>query len=371
MRVLFINRMASIERGGGETFDLEVSRHLEKLGCEVSYLSGLPLFSEAKTPIDHPHSHTVRSPYFGWFPWDVVRGGWRLRVADFQVFENRAFRWAMQHRGEFDLLQVCELPRLAARWSQEGDCPVVMRLTAPNFIDPLGGLQKADRVIASGMSMEAVRSGARPDCVDIPNSVDTRRFCPYVSDFRATHGIPEEDDVLLYVARFQAFKNHAMLIDAFRVVLEARPSSRLLLAGSGPLRERVAQRCVDLGVDDRVVFLGEVPFENLPGVYAAADVKVISSDYESFCFAALEAMSTGLPVVTTDCGWVPNLVGHGEGGIITPVGESQPFAEAIIRLLEESDLRDRMADWNRTTAVAKHGWAASAEKLQALYEELL
>lgn len=61
MRVLFVNRMASIERGGGETFDLEISRHLEKMGCEISYLSGLPLFGRAKTPIAHPRSFTVRS----------------------------------------------------------------------------------------------------------------------------------------------------------------------------------------------------------------------------------------------------------------------------------------------------------------------
>ena len=68
MRILFVNRMLSIERGGGETFDLEISRHLEELGCEVSYLSGLPLFSGARTPLSHSRSHTIRTPYFGWFP---------------------------------------------------------------------------------------------------------------------------------------------------------------------------------------------------------------------------------------------------------------------------------------------------------------
>ena len=85
LSVLFVNRMAAMERGGGETFDLEIARHLQSQGCTISFLTGIPLFgglrrkdlfSGFRSPVSSFH---VRSPYFGWFPWDKVRGGWRLR----------------------------------------------------------------------------------------------------------------------------------------------------------------------------------------------------------------------------------------------------------------------------------------------------
>jgi hypothetical protein len=127
MRILFINRMLSMCRGGGETFDLEISRHLAELGCEITYLSGIPLFSGAKLAAPKWGGKTedgsvredvsnrkplygwnaIRTPFFGWFPWDKVRGGWRLRLADFKCFEYLAAKWVLKHESLFDLVQVC------------------------------------------------------------------------------------------------------------------------------------------------------------------------------------------------------------------------------------------------------------------------
>ena len=374
LRVLFVNRMASLERGGGETFDLEISRHLEKLGCVVSYLSGIPVIGGPRTPIRHPRSHLLRTPFTGWFPWDKVRGGWRLRVWDFKTFEGAAARWILDRQDEFDVIQVCELPFLVARL-KDGGCrlPVVIRLTAPNQYDPVGGVARADAVIASGTSIARLRAGPRPDCVDVPNAVDIDLFRPHASPLRARLGVPADAFVLLYVARFQAFKNHAMLLDAFarfRAGLPAGAATRLLLAGSGPLRARCEARAAELGIAADVIFLGEVPFADLPDVYAAADIKVITSDYESFCFAAIEAMATGLPVVTTDCGWVPNLVRKGEGGWIAPVGDADAFAAALREAWAKPEERRARGLSNRRTAEERHTWNRSAQLLLDLYRRL-
>ena len=161
------------------------------MGHEISYLSGLPLFSGAKlqfpdrrpetrdplTGIDEPRTtneeqrtsfHSIRTPYTGWFPWDRVRGGWRLRLFDFKCFEYCAARWCKKHEGEFDVIQVCELPFFVNHYKKmAGSIPVVIRLTAPNYDDPVGGLQQADAVIASGMSVQEIRKKDRPDCFDI------------------------------------------------------------------------------------------------------------------------------------------------------------------------------------------------------------
>lgn len=377
MRILFINRMIHMERGGGETFDLEVARHLQAFGHEVSFLSGLPLLGRAK--IRHPFSDfsksvydfCIRSPYFGWFPWDKVRGGWRLRVFDFQTFENRAADWVMKHRDEFDVLQVCELPYFVAKVKRRGlRTPIVLRLTAPNYYDPWGGIWAADAVIASGETVLHVRKTARADCHDIPNGVDTEKFRPQFSDFRQQFNIPKDDYVVLYVARFQDFKNHALLINVFVQLRQKVANSRLVLVGSGPLMRRVQKQANELNLAGRVLFLGEQPFDAMPRIYAAADVLAISSDFESFCFAALEAMASGLPIVTTDCGWVPKLVGS-RGGCVVPLRDPDAFAEALARLGTDSRLREEMGAHNRAQAVACWGWVASATKLNDVYAAAL
>lgn len=383
LRVLFVNRMASLERGGGETFDLEISRHLEALGCRVTYLSGLPVFTGARTPIRHARAFTLRSPYFGWVPWDVMKGGWRLRVLDVDLFSRAAARWAARRAGEFDVIQVCELPEFVRVWKDAGrPVPVAIRLTAPNFYDPDQAIRRADAAIASGASMEQLRaSGELPGVIDVPNAVDTERFRPQATDFRARHAIPPDAFALLYVARFQAFKNHQVLIEAFARLKAARPDAVLLLAGSGPLRERVEQQVAGLGLADGVRFLGEVPFADLPLVYAAANLKVISSDYESFCFAALEGMATGLPVVTTDCNWVPRLLGEPiqgpsaklqfrPGGLVVPTRDGAALADAVAWLSAHPDFAEECGRWNRARAVERHGWGSSARKLLAVYRKL-
>jgi len=366
--------MLSIERGGGETFDLEMARHLQNLDCSVSFLSGYPLFSGAKISDAQSQSqspnHYIRSPYYGWFPWDKVKGGWRLRLFDFWFFEQFSARWAKRQKHQFDVVHVCELPTFVHLWKRwKMAVPVVMRLTAGNFYDTMGAIPKADGVIASGMTIPQLQQGLRPDVVDVPNAVDSSFFFPHKSSFRSVYGLSENDWVLLYVARFQAFKNHAFLLNVFRRVLAAKSNARLVLVGNGPLLERTKMQARDLGVAHRISFLGEVPYGQLPAVYAGADVKVITSTFESFCFAALEAMSSELPVVTTDCGWVPRLI-ENQGGWIVPQDQPEAFFKALMALAEEPAAAKKMGQWNRRRVMSDFQWAASAVKLVDLYRSL-
>lgn len=387
--------MLSLERGGGESFDLEIARHLQLLGGEISFLSGIPLFGKGRIP--NPTSrfkcpapvYQLRSPYFGWFPWDKTKGGWRLRVLDFKMFESRAAQWAARHAREFDIIQVCELPHFVAQVKRKGvETPVVMRLTAPNFYDPCDGVSRADAVIASGETLASVREKVRPDCYDIPNSVDTDLFRPHASTFRAVRGMAPNAYVVLYVARFQDFKNHNLLVESFAKLRTSISSAWLVLVGKGPLKSLVQKRVRELGLANHVLFMGEQPFEKLPDIYAAADVLAISSDFESFCFAALEAMATELPIVTTDCGWVPKLLGTEmpqaegsnkepgkgawrEGGIVVPLRDADALAQALKVLHERPEVRHRMGMRNRRAAVESHGWQSSAQKLMRVYNQLL
>lgn len=374
LRVLFVNRMACLERGGGETFDLEISRHLPNDQVRVSFLCGAPLFSAPPLPL--PGAQHLRTPWLRRFPWDKVKGGWRVRRLEFEWFEWRAARWVAKHQNDYDIIQVCELPNLVYWLKKFGvKVPIVMRLTAPNLYDPRGGAKAADALIASGTTIEKLKNEhyegvSGLDVTDIPNAVDPELFRPQPSDFRKRNGVGVDEFVVLYVARFQAFKNHAMLVEAFRLIRERYPSARLVLVGSGPLRERIQQQAERAGIAGKVLFLGEVPFNELPAVYAAADLKVVTSDYESFCFAAIEAMSAGLPVLTTDCGWVPRLVADG-AGLVSPVGDAPSFSCAMERLARDSGLRKRLGTAARERVLDRHTWRPSAQKLLSVYRRVL
>ncbi len=372
LRVLFVNRMAGMIRGGGETFDLEISRALNDLGCETTFLSGRPIFSRPHIELDHPRCVFLRSPWTGWLPRAKIPGGWHIRFWDFKRFEHKAARWAYAQRARFDVIQVCELPFFVARWKNfKTDVPVVMRLTAPDYYDPVGAVLEADAVIASGTTMEKMRSGARPDCADIPNAVDSAHFRPQTSDFRRKHSIGEADPVFLYVARMVPFKRHTWLLDAFTRILPEIPGARLILAGRGPLEEELKNYCLRAGLMDRVIFMGQVAYDRLPSIYAAADVKVIASDErESFCFAALEAMAMGLPLVSTACGMLPSLIGGNEGGRVVAVDDAAGFAKALVAMAADADERRRAGRRNRDYVIANHSWQNSARKLRDLYELL-
>ncbi len=373
LRILFVNRMASMIRGGGETFDLEISRHLERLGVETSFLTGLPLWGRARLPLNRPRCHAIRTPYTGWLPWDRVRGGWRLRAWDFITFQNRAAKWAAARESDYDIIQVCELPHFVDRWKRLGcRAPVVMRLTAPNYYDPVKGIERADAVIASGTTIAHMRAGPRPDVYDIPNCVDTDHFKPGSAGPRKMLGIPESAFVLIYVARFLEFKRHSDLLAVFSRLLERVPNAFLLLAGSGPLEPhcREISRRLDLG--DRVCFLGQIPYGDLPMVYSAADAGVIASnEHESFGFVALEAMASGLPVVSTACGMIPGLIEQSGGGAVVPVDKLDWMIEHLIRYASDPALRRTDGEKNREMVKRNYSWEVSAGKLLSVYEHLV
>lgn len=374
IRVLFVNRMACMERGGGETFDLEMSKALRGLGAEVGLVSGGPLTGRIPRPVEG--ATVVRSPWLKWFPWDKVKGGWRVREGEFEFWQRRAAGAVARLADAYDVIQICELPSLVWRLRKKGiNMPIVMRMTAPNYYDPRGAVGMASALMASGMSIAAMKKRGL-DVHDIPNAVDVTHFSPADASQKAAArqrlGIPPDAFVAIYAARLQGFKNHAMLLNAWRKFVTARPGRHavLLLAGQGPLESPLRQAAADLTANGSVRFLGEVPFSDLPATYGAADLGVISSDYESFCFAAIEMMACGLPVLTTDCGWVPRLVADGAGRIV-PVGDADAFAAALAEMAADPATLARLGATGRRLAIERHTWEASARKLLALYRSLL
>jgi D-inositol-3-phosphate glycosyltransferase len=209
----------------------------------------------------------------------------------------------------------------------------------------------------------------------IPGGVDLNRFSPMPrGQARAALGLAPNQKILLFVGRIQRLKGLEVLVRAFARLGDL--DARLLVVGGQPgtspeSREiaRLQHLVAKLGIEDRAGFVGAVAHEQLPLYYAAADVTVMPSSYESFGLVAVESLACGTPVVATRVGGLTSIVHDGETGLLVPWRDAQMFAESLRRVLEDTDLRRRLAA-NARASVLGYGWDRIADEHLALYEDL-
>jgi glycosyltransferase involved in cell wall biosynthesis len=177
---------------------------------------------------------------------------------------------------------------------------------------------------------------------------------PFVPPIQAAEGRQGADDsavlTVLFVGRLEPQKGILELLSAFAVVRRS-VNCRLMLAGSGDAT-RVRRIATDAGIADSVEITGYLSGESIWHAYAVADIFVLPSHREGFPTVILEAMSFGLPVVTTGIRGVADMLVEEENALFVPVGDSQSLAAALVRLLEDADLRASMGARNRTVVDA-------------------
>jgi glycosyltransferase involved in cell wall biosynthesis len=171
------------------------------------------------------------------------------------------------------------------------------------------------------------------------------------------HGLDENEPWLLSVAMMR----HGDKLASYRILGQAlaglmeRPW-RLLIAGGGPARAKVAEALAPLGT--RVTWLGEQVADALPGLYAAADAYLWPAVNEAYGMAFLEAQATGLPVVAGRTGGVPEVVG--DTGILTAAGDTAAFAAAVAGLLDDESYRRALGARARARVLREHGLERAA-----------
>ncbi len=210
----------------------------------------------------------------------------------------------------------------------------------------------------------------------IPGGVDLELFRPRPMTYaRAELGLAPLQRVLLFVGRIQRLKGLEVLLRAFALLKEA--DTRVLVVGGQPTtaqesREiaRLQRLTARLGIADQVTFGGAVPHERLPLYYAAADVTVMPSSYESFGLVAVESLACGTPVVATRVGGLTSIVRDGETGFLVPWRDPALFAERIRTLLGEPALRRKMMASARES-VERYSWQRIADEHLALFDEVL
>lgn len=196
----------------------------------------------------------------------------------------------------------------------------------------------------------------------VPNFVDARRFSPGAAP-PAAHDVP----VLVHVSNFRPLKRVEDVVRVFAAV-RARRAARLRLVGDGPARPGARALAASLGLAGEIDFLGER--DDLPALLAGADVFLLPSASESFGLAALEALASGVPVVASNVGGLPEVVTDGETGFLHAAGDVAAMSASTLRLLEDGALRARFAAAARARAETLFRVDPAVDRYEAIYRRV-
>jgi D-inositol-3-phosphate glycosyltransferase len=247
-------------------------------------------------------------------------------------------------------------------------------------------LSIVDRIIAATPAEQAQLNwlyGADMDkVIIIPPGVDLERFHPIdKTEAKKRVGIPCGDKNIMFAGRIEPLKGIDTLIQAMALIKQRYPSvienTCVAIIGGDPWADNPdaemsrlqAMRQV-LGIHDIVLFLGAKDQDVLPNYYAAAELVVMPSHYESFGMVALEAMAMGRPVIASEVGGLAFLIRDGINGYHVPTRDPEALAERIYELLSNNQCREEMGRAARQNA-ERFNWSIIAEHMVMVYQSLL
>jgi glycosyltransferase involved in cell wall biosynthesis len=218
----------------------------------------------------------------------------------------------------------------------------------------------------------SVRQRIRADDVHvIPNAVDTTVFRPDTERrkvVRVQLGVSTSTRVVACVGRMTAQKGQSTLIHAMAQIATAIDDCRLLLVGDGPDNSELRRLADRLGIENRVSFLGIR--SDVPDLLRAVDVVAVPSLHEGFGLVLIEALATGVPVVASNTGPVPEIVNDGVTGRLVPAADAPRLARAITELLTDDQLRLAMSQRARFEAERRFDIATMLTALERLYSDM-
>lgn len=247
-------------------------------------------------------------------------------------------------------------------------------------------LSVADRIIAATPAELAQLNwlyGADMDkVVVIPPGVDLERFHPIdQSEAKRRIGIPCGDKNIMFAGRIEPLKGIDTLIQAMALIKHRYPdiveNTCVAIIGGDPWSDnpdaemaRLQMMRQDLGIHDIVLFLGAKDQDILPYYYAATEMVIMPSHYESFGMVALEAMAMGRPVIASEVGGLAFLILDGINGYHVPTRDPEALAERIFELLSNSKCREDMGQAARQNA-ERFAWPIIADRMLSLYHSLI
>lgn len=182
---------------------------------------------------------------------------------------------------------------------------------------------------------------------------------------------PQDDLVVGSIGRLHPSKGYETLLRSMSYVIEKLPTVKLVIIGTGREKNNLEKLSAQLGVFDNVTFLGRKQPLEIPGLLKTFNLFVLASNWEGFGLAVVEAMASGLPVVATNVGGLPEIVEDGQTGFLVPSRKPRVLAEKIIHLLQNPDLCLKMGKQGRRRVESLFSLDGMIKELEYLYLDML
>jgi len=207
----------------------------------------------------------------------------------------------------------------------------------------------------------------------IYNGVDSQKFSPKISGgiVREKYSIGTSP-VILVVGRGIIAKGCFFVFFALKEIVKIMPDVKLMIVGSeGKYKEQMISIIKNLEIQANVVLVERVPNYEMPYYYSSSDVVVLPSLLENFPIVALEALSSGKPVIASRVGGIPEVVKNNENGILVDPANVDQMVDALLCLLEDSSMRNSMGNMGRKLVEEKFDWKKIGREYLKEFEKLL
>lgn len=373
--------------GGVENHTYHLAKSLAEIGNQVDYvtdLTGEAIFNK------NVKIHRINSPRFKYpvgFPYWVV-----VNFIGSCLCFRATLRTLILNRYDYDLIHahgylssfgiskvfgnlplVYTMHNSTPLYTSESPYEQYFRKVAFHCVD-LKVLKKANWIITVSRKLrdDIVRFWGIPKdkVTSIHNGVDTHRFQPNASLNSPLRKYQINGRYFLFVGQLRRSKGVDYILKAFNHVRDLDISC--VIVGDGPMRRYLMKLTKDLKLSERVIFTGPVGFKDLPSIYSSADFFVLPTLAEGGPpQVILEAMASGLPVISTNVSGIPELVHHKYNGLIIPPRNLTALEKWITCLAEDSNLRKRMGINARQTALQDFSWSSVAKRTQEVYEKVV
>jgi N-acetyl-alpha-D-glucosaminyl L-malate synthase BshA len=328
--------------GGSGVVATELGKELALEGHDVHFIT-----YDFPVRYDHfmsnLHYHEVRVsdyPLFDYQPYELVLASRMVDVVKHEKLDLLHVHYAIPHASAAYMAR--EILR-----SQGIEIPFITTLHGTD-ITLVGKDASFEPVITFAINQSnavtAVSESLKQDTFDhfgvnreievIPNFIDISRYEGCSTDGVLKTFAPNGEKILFHASNFRPVKRVEDVLKVFSLVKEKIPC-KLLLAGDGPERPKIETLCRKLGTCKDVHFLGKL--KHIEEVYSVADAFLLTSETESFGLAALEAMASKVPVISSNTGGIPEVNIHGKTGFLSNVGDVEDMAKNTLKLLENEE----------------------------------
>jgi glycogen synthase len=205
----------------------------------------------------------------------------------------------------------------------------------------------------------------------VPNGVDPEKFKPQDRDVARQHLGLSNEPCVLFVGSLIPRKGLQFLIKAAEKIVNQRPQTKFLIVGEGPLKNQLQALISTQDLLGNFKFIGNLKDKQLSDVYNCADVFALPSIQEGQGIVLLEAEASTVPVVAFEVGGISEAVRNGETGYLVNFGNTEEFADSIIRLLSDRALHDKMGLNGRRFVLENYTWDICAQRMLKVYHEAL